>query len=299
MKRFVLCLAWALVAVGSLPASGQEREDRTLLNWTQMRAIINEASGERAMHHVLELVPYPRVRSRAEHERHFRESEVMAQFAREYGYANVEIEPFPSPQGNWYASEAQLWVVEPESRKLYDIYDVAISLCAGSESGDVTAEVVDVGIGARPEDYAGKDVKGKIVLGSAGAGVLQRLAVFERGAAGVASYNSLRPDSQPDIILSQGISSNPPEGKRAGFGWAIAPRVAREIVARVGRGEKVVLRSVVKAENFPGRLEVVHATIPGDSSSGQEIVVSAHLFEGYIKQGANDDNSGCAVTLEC
>lgn len=298
MKRFVLCLAWALVAVGSLPASGQEREDRTLLNWTQMRAIINEASGERAMHHVLELVPYPRVRSRAEHEGHFRESEVMAQFAREYGYANVEIEPFPSPQGNWYASEAQLWVVEPESRKLYDIYDVAISLCAGSESGDVTAEVVDVGIGARPEDYAGKDVRGKIVLGSAGAGVLQRLAVFERGAAGVASYNSLRPDSQPDIILSQGISSNPPEGKKAGFGWAIAPRVAREIVARVGRGEKVVLRSVVKAENLPGRLEVVHATIPGDSSSGQEIVVSAHLFEGYIKQGANDDNSGCAVTLE-
>ncbi len=48
MKRFVLCLAWALVAVGSLPASGQEREDRTLLNWTQMRAIINEASGDHA-----------------------------------------------------------------------------------------------------------------------------------------------------------------------------------------------------------------------------------------------------------
>ena len=27
-------------------------------------------------------------------------------------------------------------------------------------------------------------------------------------------------------------------------------------------------------------------------------MVSAHLYEGYIKQGANDDNSGCALTLE-
>ncbi|NBR59779.1 MAG: hypothetical protein EBT89_11565, partial [Opitutaceae bacterium] len=40
----------------------QEKEDRTLLNWDQMRAIIMEASGERAMHHVLEFVPYQRVR---------------------------------------------------------------------------------------------------------------------------------------------------------------------------------------------------------------------------------------------
>ena len=32
-----------------------------------MRAIINEASGERAMHHVLELVPYPRIRPTSEY----------------------------------------------------------------------------------------------------------------------------------------------------------------------------------------------------------------------------------------
>jgi hypothetical protein len=45
-------------------------------------------------------------------------------------------------------------------------------------------------------------------------------------------------------------------------------------------------------------MEVVHATIPGDGSSQQEVMVSAHLYEGYTKQGANDDNSGCATTLE-
>jgi len=297
MKRLAPWLATILVAALSLPLLSQEREDRTLLSWAQMRAIINEASGERAMHHVLELVPYPRVRPRAEWDGTFRESEVMARFAREYGYSGVEIETFPTQGRSWFASQAELWMVEPESRKLYDVYDVAISISSGSESGDVTAELVDVGFGGRAEDYAGKDVKGKIVLGSAGAGVLQRMAIFERDAAGVITYNSVRPISDMDQILSQGISAAAPQGKKPGFGWAISPRMARELAMRL-RNEKITLRSVVKSDFVPGEMEVVHAMIPGDGSTQQDVMISAHLYEGYIKQGANDDASGCAVTLE-
>jgi aminopeptidase YwaD len=300
MKRIAsLAAVIALLLLGVTAA--QEREDRTLLNWDQMRAIINETSGERAMHHVLELVPYPRVRPRSEYEVNFRESMVMAQFAREYGYSSVEIESFPSPQRLWQPTQGELWMVEPELRKISDIYDVAVALAANSETGDVTAELVDVGTGARAEDYGSQDLKGKMVLGSAPAGSLQRLGVFERGAAGVLSYNSLRPDSYPDQISSQSVTAVPAGGtdnRKTGFGWSMAPRVARELSAILSRGQKVVLRSIVKAETFPGEMEVVHATINGDGSSNQDIVVSGHLYEGYIKQGANDDNSGCAMTLE-
>jgi len=298
MKRGKLCVALLLSAVMLWPGYAQEREDRTLLNWAQMRAIINEVSGERPMHTVLEMVPYPRVRSRGEYEGQFRESEVMARLAREAEYSTVEVEAFPAQARTWHASKAELWMTEPELRKLYDVNDVAIAICSGSETGDVTAELMDVGFGGRAEDYTGKDVKGKIVLGWAGAGVLQRLAVFERGAAGIVTYNALRPDSQPDAILHQGISANAPEGKKPGFGWAMAPRVGRELSARLARGEKVTLRSVVQSEFFTGEMEMVHATIPGDGSTTQEVMVSAHLYEGYQKQGANDDNSGCAMTLE-
>lgn len=293
-KSFAFVCLLFLLAVGS----AQEREDRTLLPWDQMRAIINEASGERAMHHVQELVPYPRVRPLSEYLGNFRESEVMMKFAREYGFSNVEVESFPTQQRLWQPTFGELWMVEPDVRKLYDIYDVAISLAANSDSGIVTAEVVDVGIGGRAEDFVGKTVEGKILLGSTGPGTLQRLGVFERGAVGVVSYTSLRPDSYPDEILSQSISNNPPEGKRIGFGWSIAPRLAREIAGMLGKGQKVVLKSIVKMQTFPGELEVVHATIPGDGSSDQLVGVSAHLYEGYIKQGGNDDNSGCAMTLE-
>ena len=48
----------------------------------------------------------------------------------------------------------------------------------------------------------------------------------------------------------------------------------------------------------PSKAEVVHAEIAGDGSTTQEVAVSGHLYEGVIKQGANDDNSGCALTLE-
>jgi hypothetical protein len=294
----VLWVILAGVVVGLMPAAAQEREDRTLLTWEQMRAIINEASGDRALQTVLEMVPYPRVRTRAEYEGHFRDSEVVAQRAREYGFSNVQIESFPTQGRSWLASVAELWMVKPEQRKLYDVNDVVISICSGSESGDVTAELVDVGVGTRAEDYAGKDVAGKIVLGSGSASALQRMAVFERGAVGVLSYSALRSDSFPDQILSSGISASAPQGKKPGFGWAISPRVGHELAARLARGEKITLRSVVQSETFPGEMEIVSAVIPGDASSDQEIAVSAHLYEGYIKQGANDDASGCALTLE-
>ncbi len=297
MKKLAWIIAIALVAMG-VRSVAQEREDRTLLPWDQMRAIINEASGDRALQTVLEMVPYPRMHTKAEYEGQFRESDVMARLAREYGFSNVEIETFPQGTGRmWQATVAELWMTTPEQRKLYDFRDVAISIASGSENGDVTAELIDVGNGGRAEDYAGKDVKGKIVLGSAGASQLQRLAVFERGAVGVLSYNPLHPEADIDEIGSQSVSGTAPEGKTPGFGWSVSPRVGRELAADVVRG-KVTLRSIVKADSYPSRMETVHAVIPGDGTTTQAVALSGHLYEGYLKQGANDDASGCAVTLE-
>src|SRR5689334_14640640 len=95
MRKALIVGALALAGVAG---AAQEREDRTLLTQEQMNAIINEASGERAMHHVLQLVPYQFVRPPAEYQGHFRESEVMAKLAKEYGFTNVTIEDFPTGQ---------------------------------------------------------------------------------------------------------------------------------------------------------------------------------------------------------
>jgi len=289
-------IAVAAIVLCGICAAGpraQEREDRTLLTHDQMRAIVNEASGERAMHHLLELVPYPRIRPTSEYQGHFRESEVMAGFAREYGYSTVEIESFPAPNRSWAPTMGELWMITPaETRKLYDIHDVAVSIAANSANGDATGELVDVGMGTRAADFEGKDLKGRIAIGSGGVTQIYPLAA-ERGAIGAVGYSTLYPDRGVDVIPSSSIMVN-----AQGFGWAVSPRTGHDLVARLARGEKISLRSIVRAETMPGEMEVVHATIAGDPRSTQDVIVSGHLYEGYLKQGANDDNSGCALTLE-
>jgi len=292
-KRLLLAALLSISTLTMRHPSAQEREDRTLLSHEQMRAIVNEASGERAMHHVLELVPYPRIRPTSEYQGHFRESEVMAGFAKEYGYSSVEIESFPNPQRSWAPTLGELWMITPtEQKKLYDIHDVAISVAANSANGDVTAELVDVGLGTRASDYDGKNVSGKVAIGSGGVGQIWAQA-SQHGAVGAVGYSTLYPDRGVDVIPNSNITvgSN-------GFGWAVSPRTGHDLVARLARGEKVSVRSLIRAETEPGELEMVHATIAGDPRSTGDVIVSGHLYEGYLKQGANDDNSGCALTLE-
>src|ERR1700684_480501 len=141
---------------------GQEKEDRTLLSQQQMTAIINEVSGERAMHHVLELVPYQFVRPPSEYQGHFRESEVMAKFARDYGFSNVAIEDYPTGQ-TYQPVVGELWTTTPKSVKIYDIHDIPESLASTNANGDISGELVNVGQGA-DRDVDSKDVKGKFVL---------------------------------------------------------------------------------------------------------------------------------------
>lgn len=59
-----------------------------------------------------------------------------------------------------------------------------LTLAQDSASGQVTAELVDVGRGTAGADYAGKDVRGKLVLAAAQPEAAARLAVAQHGAAG-------------------------------------------------------------------------------------------------------------------
>ncbi|MBI4500223.1 MAG: M28 family peptidase, partial [Gemmatimonadetes bacterium] len=292
MKRRVFSLSAALVLLLSAPGlcAAQEREDRTLLGMDAMRAIINEASGERAMHHIMEFVPYVRVRPIEEYKAHFRESEAMVNFAKQYGYSSAEIESYPTTGVQFQATQAELWMVEPEVRKLFDIYDVPLALAGSAPQGEVTAELIDIGMG-QPQNINGMDFKGKFVLVGQG-GTRQGV----QGNVGFIGYNNLRPDDQPDMI-GQGGGGGGGGGAQL-TNWQVSPRVGRELAGILARGQKVVLKSVIKGETVPGEIELVHMTIAGDGSSRQSIAISCHLHEGYIKQGANDDASGCALTLE-
>ena len=82
------------------------------------------------------------------------------------------------------------------------------------------------------------------------------------------------------------------------FGFNLSHRMGQELVEMLERGEKVTVHAKVKAAEYDAEMQVPTAVIKGDGSSQQEIAYTGHLFEGIAKQGAMDDTSGCAVTLE-
>lgn len=274
--------------------SAQEREDRTLLTQEQMTAIINEVSGERAMHHVLELVPYQRVRPPEEYNGPFRESQVIERFAKAYGYSNVKTVVYQ--QGGTAAQPVQgeLWMTSPRERKLFDIHDLALSLASTNANGDLSAELVDVGPG-RPQDFERVDVTGKFVLSSGATGAVYAIAML-RGAIGVLAVSAIGPQRAvdfPNQIVNSTVNAQPNT-----VAWSVTPEVRFMLSAQLARGEKITIRSITKSVQVPAKAEYVVAQIPGDGSTTQEVAISAHLYEGVIKQGANDDNSGCALILE-
>ena len=289
---------WFAIAALELAAAGtlraQEREDRTLLTQAQMTAIINEVSGERAMHHLLELVPYQRVRLPEEYNGPFRESKVMAQFAKEYGFSNVSIEVYQQGGTTPQPVVGELWMTTPKNVKLFDIHDLALALASTNANGDISAELVDVGAG-RGQDFEGKDVKGKFVVSSGNTGQVYGLAML-RGAIGVLGISAIgyqRSVDYPNQIVWSTVPAQP-----GTVAWSVTPEVQHNLSALLARGEKITIRSITKSEMVPIKAEYVHAEIPGDGSTTQEVAISGHLYEGLIKQGANDDNSGCALTLE-
>jgi aminopeptidase YwaD len=273
--------------------AAQEREDRTLLTQQQMTAIINEVSGDRAMNHLLELVPYQRVRPPSEYDGPFRESSVLAAMAKAYGYTNVSIEVYQTGGTAWQPTQGELWMTTPKNVKLFDIHDIPLALPALNANGDLSGDLIDVGPG-RAQDFEGKDVKGKFVLTSGATGTVYAAAI-QRGALGVLGISAISPQRAADFptqIVNSTVNAQP-----GTVAWSVTPEVRHNLAALLLR-EKITIRSVVKSTQVPIKSEYVHAEIPGDGSTTQEVAISGHLYEGVIKQGANDDNSGVALTLE-
>ena len=174
-----------------------------------------------------------------------------------------------------------------------------VVLAEDSESADVTADLVDVGEGTKESDYAGKEVKGKIVLASAQPGAAQDLAVGKFGAAGIVSYAQNQRTAwwgEDENLIRWGHLETFSANKT--FAFMVSLKTARAMKERLGRGERIRLHAVVKAGQHPGNYEVVTATIPGADPKlkEEEIAFSCHLD--HQRPGANDNASGCATILE-
>lgn len=158
--------------------------------------------------------------------------------------------------------------------------------------GGIEAELVDVGRGTE-EDFAEKEVRGKIVLGDGSVGGLFRRAVQQYGAIGVlafrlSSYN--RPDVNRDIAPMSSIPYDP-EAEAWGLCLSLNARDAlRETLAQ----GPVRVRVEVETRIYPSEELTLVADVQGADHPDERFVYSAHVQE----SGANDNASGVAALAE-
>jgi len=261
--------------------------------------LASEISGEEAFEHVINLSGWPKNRAEKEYKDTFYEAQYVLDKAKEYGLEDTDIEYFPYEIEDWDPISAELWIDEPVKRKLTGLDMVHLCLIQYSKTTDVTAELIDVGEGTSPKDYEGKDVSGKIVICNGFEDQVNIQAVHLRGALGIVCYRSAHPFEYPDMV-SWGAYLQPliQGSEKYTFGFMISPRQGEELKRLLRTHKKVVMKAHVESQTHPGKLDVINTVIKGQEKPDEEIMLLAHLFEYYYKQGANDNKSGSAAILE-
>ncbi len=292
IKSTLLTLA-ALLLCCTIEA--QNSTPRTLLPRNIIDELIGEASGERAMNHIIEMAAYIHDRPASEYSGYFFETQYIFDRIKEYGLEGAVVNKYPGGK-TWDGVKATLWEVSPGKSKIADYADLPAVLASGSTNADVTAELVWVGEGSQDLiDKAG--VEGKIVVTSGSISMVHSRAVA-KGALGVISYDSPRPLQVPLAIPISGIGGRGGDQSNTKFGFFLPPREGILLRDRLMGREKITVHAVVEAQNLDYDLEVPSCIIKGTDPSAGEVVFSAHLYEGFVKMGANDDLSGCAAILE-
>jgi len=292
----------------SLASTAASAQKPTLLPEKDIAAMAQELSGETAKRNLEGISRFHRQRgSQGFHSA----AELVAERARAYDLSDVAILQFPADGKIYYGTQrsrppwdvefAELWEmkggVAAQKMASYDAEPVV--LAEDSESADITADLVDVGDGTKRSDYAGKDVKGKIVLAGAQPGAVQDLAVGKFGAAGIVSYAQNQKTAwwgEDENLIRWGHLETFSPNKT--FGFMVSLKTARALRERLSNDERIQLHAVVKAGRHPGYTEVVTATIPGADPKlkDEEIAFSCHLD--HQRPGANDNASGCVTILE-
>lgn len=265
--------------------------------------LVNELSGDRAYEHVRQLTHFHR--TGPGHQDFYAAAQYIERAARETGLQDVKLIRQKYDGASWSPRSGEAWVTgDGFEQKIADYGAVAVSIADYSRSANVTADLIDVGDGVSAAAYAGKDVRGKIVLATGGAGAVHREAVWKRGAAGVVSAASNRPESfdAPEQVAwnSIGVAARGIEGVADGtpgaFAIMVSPRVGRALQKRLATAP-LKARVVIDAD-VPAVAEqvMIEGWIRGSEIAGQQIVLTAHIQE--EKTSANDDGSGCGNLLE-
>ena len=298
MRRFsfIALMGLVVLGVGSLIAQHTPWMIWTLLPQGQMDEIIGEASGETAFNTIMETGGYNKNRLAPEYAGTFYESQYIYDQLKLYGLPGADFARFPG-RTVWDGIKGELWEIKPRRQKLASYQDMTAMLASGSSSADVKAELIWVGRGTAQE-LKGLDVAGKIVVTDGSASGVHSLACLKMGAEGVIAISTSREHFDPLQIPWRGIYSRRSQDTSSKFAFHLPAREGAILKQRLFRREKILVHAQVESKMEPYDLQNVVCHIPGTDPEAGEVILSAHLFEGIVKQGANDNKSGSAAILE-
>jgi len=269
----------------------------------RMRALVNELSGDRAYEQVRHLSHFHRTDGSRDF---WLAAEYLRGAAEAAGLEDVRLVRQKWDGHGWSCRGGEAWLLDPQPTKLADYGAVAVAIADDSRTTHLTAELVDVGPGSAEKDYAGREVKGRVVLASGALATVVREAVWKRGALGVLSSMTNRPDAidAPDQVAwghvpyeAKGVEGVP-DGTPGGFAVMVSPRRGLWLQKQLAAAAAPLRVKVDIDSDYPQQPEqgMVEAWIRGSEIHDQQVVLTAHIQEEMTS--ANDDGSGCANLLE-
>ena len=174
----------------------------------------------------------------------------------------------------WDVEFAELWEQREvnetwvNSEKIADWESIPLVVAQDSHSGDVEAELIDIGKGNSENDYIGKDVKGKLVLTSLQPESVVPLAIEKYGAVGILSYAQNQVTAwfkENDNLIRWGHLDSFSETKT--FGFMLSLKQARSFKSRLKSGEKIRLHAKINAGRHAGYYDILTAIIEGSDAN--------------------------------
>jgi hypothetical protein len=299
-------VALALV-FGVLPAQERPRPPesaalRTPLPPAILELLANEISGQLVFENEVRLAGAPWTRGEKELTDTFYETQALYDLIRGYGIETARIDRFKSSATFEYPKIGEFWMLKPE-KKLIARMDADPALVSrGSAEADVTGTLIYVPpltadeIKALAEGGPQDKYKDKIALMWSHANAAASKALDAAGLRGVITFSAQDRYLDPDQVIYTG-------GAYAGlkslqFGMTVSWRQWSELLEEVERGTPVTVECKTKLAKYPDRFESILGWIPGREPDKKGVIFTGHLFEGYVKRGANDNMSGVVIELE-
>jgi len=264
--------------------------------------LANELSGQMIYNNLVKLGGAPWIREPREFSQPFYEAQGIHEMARQYAPQSARLEKHQATGTYDYPLEGELWVLEPQRRLVARLEADPALVAGGSKTADITGELVFVSRQCLDQIKSGKEAparanySGKLALMWSHPTGEDAKALAAAGLRGVIAFRAHERYFDPGQVVYSGGSYGQHDPLAAGF--SISWRQWSELLEDLHLGKKIVLRGRTRVEKFPVKLETVYCWIPGTEPEGKGVVFTAHLFDGFIKRGANDNISGCVVELE-